>query len=285
MKKTFEERQIEWAKDGQTERVYLSNEIGCVKSVNKTEGTSVWDVSTMALDAHKSIVNVQGIDFSSRYYSPTEKKNPIVLFMHDHHSPIGNSNWVKVVDGVLKAEKRISDKSQTAKDIRALVNDDVIRASSIGFFAKEQSFDDSAKKEFEKDTGLSAPNSLEWYIKTSELIELSIVSVGSNRDTLKNGIDELSPFVKQVMMYELLDEKFNSVSAAFATLQNEYKKELSERDKQILDKVKLEVETLGRKAGEVSPQVISWDIAKTILSAQLDQSLNKVIKKKMGIVD
>lgn len=93
-------------------------------------------------------------------------KNPIILAYHDHTQPIGTAQEVSVDSSGLKITARIS---AAAEDVYDLIKDNVLKAFSVGFYIKDAEYDSA--------TDL-------FIIKDLELIEISVVSVGCNQDSL-----------------------------------------------------------------------------------------------------
>lgn len=108
------------------------------------------------------------------------KKNPIALFMHDHKSPIGVWDKVKVekingadaLTGFLKlAEEGTSAVIDT---IRSLVKQKILKAVSVGFSVGgyEVRYDENDNYEG-------------YTLKKPSLHETSLVSVGANQEALQ----------------------------------------------------------------------------------------------------
>lgn len=286
----YEARQIELAKSG-VEQEFHSNAIFEDREVNGA-GEVTFDISTIAFDSHKSIVNVRGIDFKNRY-----EKNPIVLFNHDYDKPVGRSMWVKMPNPertVLRAGMKFTEATQTARDTKALVSDGILKGASIGFIPKGSKFDDDAKKSFEadfSDLGTKAPAGLEWYIPACELCEWSIVSVPSNQDTLKNKLSELDPYLRMCLSAEMLSEKvafleknYQEILEAVNDLTGKHLVSLeqlsAEKDERITERNQLiQIFKDALKARDVSPKRIE-----TLGISDVEREIEKIIKKKKGIV-
>jgi HK97 family phage prohead protease len=93
-------------------------------------------------------------------------KNPIILAFHDHTRPIG-----QVVDyGVNnKGFHVVAEISKAAGDVYSLIREGILKAFSVGFRVKDADYD--AKADI-------------FIIKDLELLELSVVSVPANADTI-----------------------------------------------------------------------------------------------------
>lgn len=95
------------------------------------------------------------------------KSNPVLLAFHDHTQPIGKVTkiWVeKSNKPKLMFKAWISDATETARGIKRLMGDGVLRAFSVGFKPYDQ---DGTK--FTK----------------QELLEISVVSVPANQEALR----------------------------------------------------------------------------------------------------
>jgi len=92
-------------------------------------------------------------------------KNPIILAFHDHDEPVGRMVEHRIDNKGLWIKARIS----AAAEIFNLVKDNVLTAFSIGFKVKDAEYD---------------PASEIFMIKEVELVEISVVSVPCNQNTL-----------------------------------------------------------------------------------------------------
>lgn len=103
-------------------------------------------------------VEVMGLDLKSFL------KNPIMLFGHDHHGlPIGKATNLKIEGKSLTFEPVFSTAHELARSVKALWEEGVLKAVSIGFIPKERDGNIFTK---------------------SELLEISVVNVPSNPDAL-----------------------------------------------------------------------------------------------------
>ena len=92
-------------------------------------------------------------------------KNPIILAQHDHDDPIGRMVEHKIDSKGLWIKARIS----AAAEIFSLVKDEIVTAFSVGFRVKDAEYNAVAEL---------------FVIKELELIEISVVSVPCNQNTL-----------------------------------------------------------------------------------------------------
>ena len=91
------------------------------------------------------------------------ENNPIILFNHDYHNPIGKATELEVNDNGLQIKGKIS---KSAGKIRDLVKEGVLGAFSVGFRVKDADY-------IEETDG--------YRIKDAELFEISVVSVPANQ--------------------------------------------------------------------------------------------------------
>jgi len=92
-------------------------------------------------------------------------KNPIILAFHDHDDPVGRMVEHKVDNKGLWIKARIS----AAAEVFRLIKDGVLTAFSVGFRVKDAEYNSAAEV---------------FVVKELELIEISVVSVPANQNTL-----------------------------------------------------------------------------------------------------
>jgi len=125
-------------------------------------------VSTESLDRDGDIIVAEGINLDEY------RKNPVILWMHNHFSPIAKAEDVAVKNGQLEALIQFPPEGVDMESDRVygLIKAGVLNATSIGFIPGEWTAMDPER-----------PYGGRKYL-TSEMYEFSIVSVGSNRDAL-----------------------------------------------------------------------------------------------------
>jgi HK97 family phage prohead protease len=96
-------------------------------------------------------------------------KNPIALYCHQHQSPIGVWEDLHVKNGALKGHLRLADKGTSLfhDEIRALVFQKILKATSVGFHSLEATPIKSGMR----------------YTKM-ELVEVSVVTIPANASAL-----------------------------------------------------------------------------------------------------
>jgi HK97 family phage prohead protease len=93
-------------------------------------------------------------------------KNPIILAQHDYDDPIGRMVDYKIDDKGLWVKARISS---AAEECYGLIKDKVLTAFSIGFKVLDAEYNSAAEV---------------FFIKELELVEISVVSVPCNQNTV-----------------------------------------------------------------------------------------------------
>ena len=116
--------------------------------------------SVSVKDRDWDIIPVSSID------TQNFEKNPIILYQHNKSVPVGKAVEVEKRSDGLWMKVQISE---TAKDVRTLIEEDILKAFSVGFILKDYYYDDN------KDA---------FIYKDMELTETSIVSVPANQDAL-----------------------------------------------------------------------------------------------------
>lgn len=117
--------------------------------------------STKYEDRDREIIEPEAIRQSLEIF----KMNPVVLRDHDMRRPVGKMVYGDVNETGFWIEAEIATGTKDADETWALIEQDVLRAISIGFIAKE--YDAKERK-----------------IKQLELLEFSVVSIPSNRQSL-----------------------------------------------------------------------------------------------------
>jgi HK97 family phage major capsid protein/HK97 family phage prohead protease len=100
------------------------------------------------------------------------RKNPIALWMHDHQTPVGTWENVKVEGGRLMARLKLAARgtSEFIDTLWSLMEQGIIRATSVGFAALEYKEDPKTEK---------------LTVTKAELREISLVSVPADKAALR----------------------------------------------------------------------------------------------------
>jgi len=124
--------------------------------------------STEAFDRYNESISVAGWDISNF------KKNPVILFGHDHTKVVGKAESIKIdTKGKKKALTMVirfarEGASDLADEVFALVEDEIIGAVSVGFIPKKWVDNEDGSRTFTE----------------SELLEVSFVGVPANPEAL-----------------------------------------------------------------------------------------------------
>ena len=103
----------------------------------------------------------------SAYKIENFMKNPVLLYQHIHSQPIGKVISVNLSDKGLEVEAEVYKEANPS--VFALIQKGVLKSFSIGFLGKDFIYDE--KKDI-------------WYWTDVELLEVSVVSVPDNQDSL-----------------------------------------------------------------------------------------------------
>lgn len=177
------------------------------------------------------------------------KKNPILLYMHDHTKPIGKATrvWLDKTGAkpLLKFKGYISDATEELKGYKRLMEDGILNSFSVGFRPLEMDGNEITK---------------------SELFEISLVSVPANPEARLLAVKSLEKagFDKEVITKVVGedDEKTEETVESLKAELKETRKLAEEALKQAEDAVK----GLQHLAPQRSKQVI---VSKRLQSAKL----------------
>lgn len=138
-------------------------------AAGKVVGSLTYVLSDATRDRYGDVIDPAGWDL--RWF----KKNPIALFNHNQNAPIGRWANPRVEDGQLVAELEPAARgtSQRVDEILSLIDQDILRATSVGFRSLEDEPIDKNK-----------PFAGTRYLK-QELLETSVVSVPANPAALQ----------------------------------------------------------------------------------------------------
>lgn len=97
------------------------------------------------------------------------RRNPILLYQHDHGKPIGRVSNIRVDKKGIFVEASVSDAAESQHGVKTLIRDGVLKSFSVGFKVKDATYDKISDI---------------FYIKDLELLEISVVSVPANQNSL-----------------------------------------------------------------------------------------------------
>lgn len=121
------------------------------------------------------------------------RNNPILLYQHDHSKPIGRVTSITVDKKGIFVEASISEAAEQQHSVKTLIKDGVLRSFSVGFKVLDAIYDKA------KDT---------FIIKALELLEISVVSVPMNQ----NSLFSIRKSFEEDTAYEEFKSKFAEVT-------------------------------------------------------------------------
>ena len=142
-----------------------------IKASKEDDRTINFIASSEIVDRDREIIKLAGMDLKQY------KKNPVILFSHQRGSlPIGKAVSIVKSKGQLKMKVEFADEETYpfGYQVYKLVKNGFLNACSIGFSV------DWSKIEYDEKKNVRIFNK-------TELLELSIVSIGANQDALATG--------------------------------------------------------------------------------------------------
>jgi len=121
--------------------------------------------NTTDKDRAGDIITAQAWAKGVDYY----RKNPVLLYQHDHSKPIGRVEKISVDRKGIFVEAYVSDAAEKLHGVQTLIEDGALKSFSVGFKVKDGRYDRSS------DTTM---------ITDVELHEISVVSVPCNQESL-----------------------------------------------------------------------------------------------------
>ena len=137
-----------------------------IKAAEDESRTVTSIITTGSIDRDNDIIRSEGIDLSAY------RKNPVVLWGHDHSMPIAKTISIDHQDNQIVATAEFPPEgiSEKADEIYGLIQAGIIGATSVGFRALEYDFNE------ERDYGID--------FNETEVYEYSFVSVPANAEAL-----------------------------------------------------------------------------------------------------
>lgn len=182
-------------------------------------------------------------------------KNPVLLAFHDHSEPVGRMVDYKIDTRGLWIKGRIST---AAEKIYKLVKDKVISAFSVSFMVKDAEYDHLSDI---------------FVVKELELIEISIVSVGMNRDSLfdlSKSFSNSDELLKYKMAFAK-EEEINNVKEEIEMTSEELQKLLAET-----------AEKTAKSIVEAQEAKEAAEAAAKAKQAEFDEQVRKAVDIKLG---
>jgi len=198
-------------------------------------------------------------------------KNPVVLAQHDHDDPIGRMTDYRVDGKGLWVKARISS---AAEECYGLIKDKVLTAFSIGFRIIDAEYNSAAEV---------------FVIKELELIEISVVSIPANQNT----IFDLSKAFDNVDDYKKFKQQFvpksNSAKGleSFKNTESTTKKELEmtpeEIQKMLADAATKAAEEATQKMLAAQAAEKSAQEAKQKADADFEEKVKSAVQAQISV--
>ena len=192
-------------------------------------------------------------------------KNPIILAQHDHDDPIGRMVQHKIDSTGLWIKARIS----AAAEVFNLVKDEVLTAFSVGFRVLDAEYNAAAEL---------------FVIKELELVEISVVSVPCNQNTLFSlskafdDADEYKKFKSQFAPKSESAKGLESSEEANGLSQKEWKMNPEEIKQMVADAAKAAVEQTTKAMQEAAAAQAEIAAAKAAEEAALEAKIQARVK-------
>lgn len=97
------------------------------------------------------------------------RKNPVLLYQHDHSKPIGRVKKISVDKKGIYVEAEVSEAAEKLHGVQSLIKDGALKSFSVGFMVKNGRYDKTTDSTLITDV---------------ELHEISVVSVPCNQESL-----------------------------------------------------------------------------------------------------
>jgi len=154
-----------------------------VKEISENGTVIAGYASTDLKDRYGDIVDPSAfINSISKEY----RKNPIILFGHNHDRPVGRAVWLATDEKGLYVESIVRD---PRGEVNQLIKDEILKAFSIGYIPTKVEYQDSngvvLNPDIEEDRiKIWFGSDVKRILKEVDLVEISIVSVPANPDAL-----------------------------------------------------------------------------------------------------
>jgi len=192
-------------------------------------------------------------------------RNPIILAQHDHDDPVGRMVQHRIDSSGLWIKARIS----AAAEIYNLVKDGVLTAFSVGFRVLDAEYNAATEL---------------FVIKKLELVEISVVSVPANQNTLFslskafNDADEYNQFKSQFAPKSESAKGLESSTEANGISQKEWKMNPEEIKQMVADAARAAVEQTTKAMQDAASAQAETERTKAAEEASLEARINARVK-------
>lgn len=199
-------------------------------------------------------------------------KNPIILSQHDYDDPVGRMIEHKVDSKGLWIKARVS----AAAEIFSLVKDKVLTAFSVGFRIMDAEYNAAAEV---------------FMIKELELVEISIVSVPCNQNTVFNlskafnSAEDYSKFKEQFAPNGTSAKGLESTTEAMSTTQKEWKMNPEELKQMLADAANSAAEQATKSLLAAQAAQSEKALSEAKASAELEAKIKSAVEASIKTVD
>jgi HK97 family phage prohead protease/HK97 family phage major capsid protein len=197
-------------------------------------------------------------------------KNPIILAQHDHDDPIGRMVEHKLDAKGLWIKARIS----AAAEVFSLIKDEVLTAFSIGFRILDAEYNSAAEV---------------FVVKELELIEISVVSVPCNQNTLFNlskaftDAEEYNSFKAQFIPKAESAKGLESLSDNASAITKEWKMDPKELQIMLDAAAKSAAEQATKAVLDAQAKAAAEAEAKAVAEAELAARVEKAVAASIKV--
>lgn len=199
-------------------------------------------------------------------------RNPIILAFHDHEDPIGRMVEHKVDSKGLWIKARIS----AAAEYFGLIKDGVLTAFSVGFRVKDAAYDAASEI---------------FTVKELELIEISVVSVPANQNTLFSlskafdDADDIMQFKKQFAPEGETAKGLESSKEAKRETKKEWNMDPKELQEMLAATAKQAAAEATKSILEAQAAQVAQEKAAQAAQAELESKIKSTVEATVKTVD
>ena len=199
-------------------------------------------------------------------------KNPIILSQHDYDDPVGRMTEHRIDNKGLWIKARVS----AAAEIFSLVKDKVLTAFSVGFRIMDAEYNAAAEV---------------FMIKELELVEISIVSVPCNQNTVFNlskafnNDEDYSKFKEQFAPNGTSAKGLESTTEAMSTTQKEWKMNPEELKQMLADAANSAAEQATKSLLAAQAAQSEKALTEAKASAELEAKIKSAVEASIRTVD
>jgi len=247
---TVDEKSLPTAGDSGTESVYI-------------EGYA----STVDMDRTGDVVPASVWEKGIQNYL----KNPIILAQHDHDDPIGRMTDYRVDSKGLWVKARISS---AAEECYGLIKDKVLTAFSIAFRIIDAEYNSAAEV---------------FLIKELELIEISVVSIPCNQNTIFDlskafeNVDDYKKFKSQFVPKSNPAKELESFKNTKSTTKKELEMNPEDLQKMLADAATKAAEQATQKMLEAQAAEKAAEAAKQKADADFEERLKAAVQAQISV--